>query len=396
MKIPGLDPSAPPANAEIKGLNRNPMDSAKILNPSAYSAETTLWEFTHTPTILLVDNADVSRRLLKAMLKSEPYRIIEARRVSEAMAELEREQVDLIVLDLMLPEVNGAEFCRWLKGNRKTQLIPVVMMTSVQGIESEILGISAGADEFLLKPLAPALVRTRIQSLLRHKSAIDSLEEAETILFALAQAVEQRDKHTGDHCQRIATYSVALGLALGLSRQELVALYRGGYLHDIGKVAVPDAILFKNGSLTEDEWKVMRAHTTKGEEICRPMKSLSLVLPIIRNHHERWDGTGYPDGLAGEQIPLLARILQIADVYDALTSERPYKKAFTHDESITILQQESAKGWRDSALVGLFEEMCTRAAISKPGQSAPHEWPTASPMQTSLHNMSRVLLQDKS
>jgi putative two-component system response regulator len=395
MKIPGLDPTGPTTDVEIKGLNKNPMDSAKILNPSAYSAETALWDFTHTPTILLVDNAEVSRRLLKAMLKSEPYRIIEARRASEAMAELEKEQVDLIVLDLMLPEVNGAEFCRWLKGNRKTQLIPVVMMTSVQGIESEILGISAGADEFLLKPLAPALVRTRIQSLLRHKSAIDSLEEAETILFALAQAVEQRDKHTGDHCQRIATYSVALGLALGLSRQELVALYRGGYLHDIGKIAVPDAILFKNGKLTEEEWVVMRAHTTKGEEICRPMKSLSLVWPIIRSHHERWDGTGYPDGLAGEQIPLLARILQIADVYDALTSQRPYKRAFTHEESIAILQEESDKGWRDSALVGLFEEMCTRAAISKPA-SAPQEWPNASPMQASLHNMSRALLNDKS
>jgi len=396
MKIPGLDPAAAAESVEIKGLNRSPMDSAKILNPSAYTAETALWDFTHTPTILLVDNADVSRRLLKAMLKSEPYRIIEARRASEAMAELEKEQVDLVILDLMLPEVNGADFCRWLKGNRKTQLIPVVMMTSVQGVESEILGISAGADEFLLKPLAPALVRTRIQSLLRHKSAIDSLEEAETILFALAQAVEQRDKHTGDHCQRIATYSVALGLALGLSRQELVALYRGGYLHDIGKVAVPDSILFKKGSLTDEEWEVMRAHTTKGEEICRPMKSLSLVLPIIRNHHERWDGTGYPDGLAGEQIPLLARILQIADVYDALTSERPYKRSFTHEESIEILQQESAKGWRDSALVGLFEEMCTRAAISRPGMPAPQEWPNASPMQTSLHNMSRALLKDKS
>jgi putative two-component system response regulator len=374
MKIPGLDHTDTVNQLDIQGLS---------LNPSAYTAETALWDSTHTPTILLVDNADVSR-------------IIEAHRATEAIAELEKQQVDLIILDLMLPEVNGADFCRWLKSNRKTQLIPVVMMTSVQGIESEIMGISAGADEFLLKPLAPALVRTRIHSLLRHKAAIDSLEEAETILFALAQAVEQRDKHTGDHCQRIATYSVALGLSLGLSRQELVALYRGGYLHDIGKIAVPDAILFKKGSLTEAEWEVMRAHTTKGEEICRPMKSLSMVLPIIRNHHERWDGTGYPDGLSGEQIPLLARVLQVADVYDALTSERPYKRSFSHQESIEILKQEADKGWRDSALVGLFEEMCIRAAIAKPGIQAPEDWPNASPMQTSLHNMSRVLLKEKS
>ncbi|HUQ95411.1 MAG TPA: HD domain-containing phosphohydrolase, partial [Bryobacteraceae bacterium] len=251
-----------------------------------------------------------------------------------------------------------------------------------------------GADEFLLKPLSPALVRTRIQSLLRHKAAIDSLEEAETILFALAQAVEQRDKNTGDHCQRIATYSVALGMALGMSKTELLALYRGGYLHDIGKIAVPDCILFKRGSLTEEEWEIMRAHTTKGEEVCKPMKSLGMVLPIIRSHHERWDGTGYPDGLRGEQIPLLARILQIADVYDALTTERPYKRAFTHAESLAILQEEAGKGWRDPALATLFEELCNRASLTKPGLAPPPEWPNANPMQISLHNMSRALLKD--
>ncbi len=347
------------------------------------------------PTILVVDREDVNRRLLRAMLKSERYQIVEARRASEAMTELERQKIDLIILDLMLPEVSGADFCRWLKNNRKTQLIPVMIMTNLHGTEHEISGIGAGADEFLLKPLSPTLVRLRIQSLLMQKSAIDSLEEAETILFALAQAVEQRDKQTGDHCQRLATYSTALGMALGLTRPELVALYRGGYLHDIGKVAVPDSILFKRGKLTDEEWHIMRAHTTKGEEICRPMKSLGLVLPVIRNHHERWDGSGYPDGLAGEQIPLLARILQVADVYDALTSERSYKKAFTHEEAVSILKSEAAKGWRDSALVALFEDLCLRAATVAEEPTALPEWPDASPLQVSLHNMSRALLKDR-
>ncbi|MBS1825368.1 MAG: response regulator [Acidobacteria bacterium] len=362
---------------------------------TAYSSSVDQWEHTRPPTILVVDNADVNRRLLKAMLKSEPYRIIEACRASEAIIELERQPVDLIILDLMLPEVNGADFCRWLKNNKKTQLIPVLIMTNVMGAEHEILGISAGADEFLFKPLSPALVRTRIQSLLRHKAAVDSLEEAETILFALAQAVEQRDKQTGDHCQRLATYSVALGMALGLPRPELVALYRGGYLHDIGKIAVPDCILFKRGMLTDAEWEIMRSHTNKGEEICRPMKSLSLVLPIIRSHHERWDGSGYPDGLVGEQIPLLARILQTADVYDALTSERPYKKAMSHQEALAIMSEESAKGWRDQALVSLFEEMCTRAQMTRSNLAPPPEWPDASPMQISLHNMSKALVKER-
>ncbi|MBV6432126.1 MAG: putative cyclic di-GMP phosphodiesterase [Bryobacteraceae bacterium] len=372
-----------------------PVSNPAGLNPAAFTIDRTLWESGRSPTILVVDNSDVSRRLLRAMLRTEPYHIVEAGRASEAVIEIETQPVDLIILDLMLPETNGVDFCRWLKSNRKTQFVPVLIITSVQGVENEIMGLSAGADEFLLKPLSPALVRTRIQSLLRHKAAVDSLEEAETILFALAQAIEQRDKNTGDHCQRIATYSVALGMALGLSRPELVALYRGGYLHDIGKIAVPDHILFKRGQLTEEEWVVMRSHTTKGEEICRPMKSLGTVLPIIRNHHERWDGTGYPDCLRGEQIPLLARILQIADVYDALTSERSYKRAFPHAEAMQMIQEESTRGWRDPALVALFEELCSRASVAKPSLPPPPEWPDASPMQISLHNMSRALLQDK-
>jgi putative two-component system response regulator len=180
------------------------------------------------------------------------------------------------------------------------------------------------------------------------------LEEAETILFALAQTVEQRDVYTGQHCQRLAVASVMLGEALGLSHSDLTALYRGGYLHDIGKISIPDAILFKQGLLCEEEWEVMRSHPVRGEEICQPMKSLWPVLPIIRNHHERWDGTGYPDGLAGEDIPLLARILQVADIYDALITERPYKPALSHDQAFALMEEEVRRGWRDPELVPLF------------------------------------------
>jgi putative two-component system response regulator len=291
----------------------------------------------------------------------------------------------------MIPEMSGFEFCRKLKSERRTHLTPVMIMTSVQGIEHEIRAIACGADEFLTKPLHPTLLRTRIRALLRNKSAIDSLEEAETILFALAQAVEQRDKCTGDHCQRLATYSVALGIALGVSKPELVALYRGGFLHDIGKISVPDHVLFKKGKLDEEEWVIMRGHTVKGEEICRPMKSLAPVLPIIRNHHERWDGTGYPDGIAGEQIPLLARILQVADVYDALTTTRPYKPAFSHEEALRILHDEVAKGWRDPVLVTLFEEICAQS-IQAQGRLPEAEW-DSSPMRLSLANMSSQILR---
>src|SRR3984885_5176874 len=260
-------------------------------------------------TILMVDSEEINRRLLKAIFKTSPYKILEAHRASEATELLNSEKIDLVILDLMLPEMSGPELCRWMKARRSTQLIPVLMITNLQGVENEIVGISSGADEFLIKPLHPAVVRTRVRAMLRNKSLIDSLEEAETILLALAQTVEHRDPYTGKHCQRLAVASVMLGEALGLGSQDLTALYRGGYLHDIGKIAIPDAILFKHGGLTEQEWEVMRSHPARGEEICRPMQSLAPVLPIIRSHHERWDGSGYPDGLAGGENPFLGRLI---------------------------------------------------------------------------------------
>jgi response regulator RpfG family c-di-GMP phosphodiesterase len=181
--------------------------------------------------------------------------------------------------------------------------------------------------------------------------------DTEAILFALAQAVEQRDPHTARHCERLAFVSVALGMALHLDRTSLSALYRGGYLHDIGKVGIPDAILFKPGKLTAEEWLVMRTHPARGEEICCHLKSLHPVLPIIRHHHERWDGAGYPDGLRGTQIPLMARVLQIADIYDALTSPRPYKSAYPVKQALHIIEKETQAGWRDPEIVKLFFQL---------------------------------------
>ena len=245
-----------------------------ILRPDMHLPrwESVLEEAAQAPTILIVDDIDLNRRLLRAMLKTANYRILDAKRPSAALGILEREKVDLVVVDLVMPEMSGPDFCRSLKNDRKTQLIPILMTTSVQGAENEVAGIESGADEFLIKPLQPTVVRTRIRAMLRNKALVDSLEEAETILFALAQSVEHRDKYTGLHCERLATYSIALGQALGLPRQDQLALYRGGYLHDIGKISIPDAILFKRGLLTDEEWQTMRLHTIRGEEICRPMK----------------------------------------------------------------------------------------------------------------------------
>lgn len=350
--------------------------------------ESVLEDAAQAPTILIVDDIEMNRRLLKAMLKTAAYRILEAARPSAALNILEKEKVDLVVVDLVMPEMSGPEFCHLLKSERRTQLIPILMTTSVQGTENEVTGIESGADEFLIKPLQPAVARTRIRAMLRNKALTDSLEEAETILFALAQSVEHRDKYTGMHCERLTTYTLALGHALGLQRQEQLALYRGSYLHDIGKIGIPDGILFKRGLLTDEEWQTMRLHTIRGEEICKPMKTLAPVLPIIRSHHERWDGSGYPDGLTGEDIPLLARILQVADIYDALTTARPYKPAFSHQHAIEIMVEEARRGWRDPELVPLFAEVSQHQVDSA-------AWPGNTGMQQSLDNMRRELSKSR-
>ncbi len=218
------------------------------------------------------------------------------------------------------------------------------------------------------------------------------LDETEEIVFALARAVEQRDANTGGHCERLAFISVSLGIALGLDRLSLLALYRGGYLHDVGKVGIPDSILFKPGKLTAGEWETMRSHSVRGVEICRHLKSLCTVLPIIRHHHERWDGSGYPDGLRGDQIPLLARVLQIADIYDALTYERPYKPAYAPSEAMAIMLQETDRGWRDPRIFQLFTRL-HHAVIAKTGNLGGTERRLLS-MQQSLVSLQRSLVAE--
>jgi putative two-component system response regulator len=360
------------------GLDRTLASPAEEQNSSA------------TTKILLVDGSPINRRLFTSMLRSGNHEFLEAATALDALDIVAAHPVDLIIMDLLLPGLGGTELCRRLKSNRKTQFIPILMVTSVHGFDFEVEGIESGADEYLTMPLHPSVVRARVNSLLRHKAAIDSLEEAETILFALAQAVENRDMGTGLHCERLATYSVALGLALGLPRHDLVALYRGGFLHDIGKVSIPDSILLGTGKLTEDQWKVMKMHTIRGVEICKPMKTLSPVLPIIRSHHERWDGTGYPDRLKGEEIPLLARILQVVDIYDALTTARSYKPAYSKEEALEILKEEAAKGWRDPELVSLFVSM-QHGVLLDSRALLESDWPELSSTLHSLQNMNRHL-----
>jgi putative two-component system response regulator len=304
-----------------------------------------------------VDDSNLDRHLLQDELEGEGYLVRTAGNGAEALAQVAEAPPDVILLDVVMPTLDGYETCRRLKADPKTILIPVVMITSLSRTEERIKGIEVGADEFLSKPVNRQELKTRVRSLLKLKRHTDELENAETVLFTLAISVEAKDPYTNGHCDRLARYSVALGKRLGLPPEQLKALHRGGVLHDVGKIGIPDSILLKPGPLTTEEREVIKSHPVIGERICAPLKSLRLVLPIIRHHHERWDGSGYPDGLAAENIPLTARILQAVDLYDAFTTQRPYKPAYDIERTFAIMREETARGWWDPTIIETFIRM---------------------------------------
>jgi putative two-component system response regulator len=312
-------------------------------------------------TVLVVDDNEPLRELLKDILTREGLSVITA---SDGQACLEATACslpDLVLLDVRLPLMDGFEVCRRLKATPEFRFIPVVMITGLSALEDRIRGIEAGADDFLTKPINRHQLVARVKSLLALKSQIDELERTEAVLLTLARTIEAKDPYTQGHCERLAQLSASLGQRIGLPKEELVALWRAGIVHDIGKVAIPDTILLKPTRLSAEEWTLMRQHPAIGEEICRPLKSFRSVLPIIRHHHEKLDGSGYPDGLSGNQIPLTARILQIVDVYDALLTQRPYKAATTQDFALEVMKEEVAKGWWDGAVLEEFQALLSEA-----------------------------------
>jgi putative two-component system response regulator len=306
------------------------------------------------PRILVVDDQEENLDLLEAFLTVHDYQVIRARDGREALAQVAQAPPDLILLDTHMPPPDGFEVCKQLKQREATRLVPIIIVTTAGELESRVRGIEAGADDFLTKPVHRVELDARVRSLLKLKQYTDELENVEAVLVSLALAVEAKDPSTHGHCERLSDYAVQLGQQLALPSDDLRALRRAGYLHDLGKIAVPEAILLKPGPLTPEEASIMRLHPVVGERICRPLRSLRLVLPIIRHHHERWDGSGYPDGLAGESIPLTARILQIVDVFDALVVDRPYRASLSRADATQVLQEEARKGWYDPAVVAEF------------------------------------------
>ena len=312
--------------------------------------------------ILVVDDEPANVDLVQSYLKANSYKVIKAYSGEEALKKAFADPPDLILLDVMMPGISGFEICRRLKSDNRTQLIPVILLTALQDFQSKIQGLEAGADEFLSKPFNLTELLTRVRNLLRIKRLTDQLEQTESVIFALARAVEAKDSYTKEHILRIANYAERLGRALNLESQEILAIRYGGILHDIGKIGVSEAILRKPGPLTEQEWLEIRKHPIIGESIIQPMRFANKVGPIVRGHHERWDGKGYPDGLKEKAIPLGARIVALVDSYDAMTTDRPYRKALSVKRACREIEQDAGSKF-DPELVPIFLKLLKEGAL---------------------------------
>jgi putative two-component system response regulator len=318
-------------------------------------------------SVLIVDDVAGSARLVASLLARDGHIVRTAGGGAEALRLVRADPPDLVLMDVMMPLVDGFEACRAIKQDSSTRLIPVVLVTSLDDTASRIRGIEAGADDFVCKPFNTPELRARVRSLIRIKRYTDDLDCAESVIVSLALTIEARDSTTAGHCQRLAQYASALGRTLGLPDDDISALARGGFLHDFGKVGIPDAVLMKRGPLTHDEYELMKQHTVIGDRLCGELQSLRRIRPIVRHHHERLDGSGYPDGLRGNETPLLAQVMGIVDVFDALTTERPYKAAVPVPLAAEELRREVARGWRRGDLVATFLDLVEHGRLTKTG-----------------------------
>lgn len=304
--------------------------------------------------VLIVDDMATNRKLISYTLGSPQYEVVEANSGEAALEYLRSNTVDAVLMDLLMPGMDGFETTRRIRNELNLTLLPIIILTTMDATDAIVRAMGDGADDYVIKPFRSVELVARIQAAVERKRLTDRLEDTEAVLFSLARMVEARDHDTGDHCDRLAHTSVVLGKALQLSPDSLEALRRGGVLHDIGKLGIPDAILLKEGKFDPAEWEIMKQHPIIGASLCAPLRTMNKTVDIIRHHHEKWNGSGYPHGLAGEDIPLLARVFQIVDVYDALSSARPYKPAFPREKVLDILNEKTAKGYWDPHLMAVF------------------------------------------
>jgi putative two-component system response regulator len=323
--------------------------------------------------VLVVDDTEEIRTVIAAMLSRDGHTVLEAPDGAVALELVRSQHPDVVISDVVMPTLDGFGLCRTLKTDPATRLVPVILVTGVLERTYRLKGIEVGADEFLTKPIDSEELRARVRSLLHLKRFTDDLDSAESVILSLGATVEARDGCTSGHCERMATYATAFGVHLGLREEDIAALHRGGYLHDVGKTGIPDAVLLKRGRLTDDEFAVIKQHPVIGESLCGNLRALRLVKLIVRHHHERLDGSGYPDGLRGDDIPLLAQITGIVDVYDALTTDRPYRRRLSKQVAYAELRREAEAGWRCIELVETFVSLAQTGQLDRrsPSRRAP-------------------------
>ena len=310
--------------------------------------------------ILVVDDLPENREILAGLLEPEGYTVITAKDGQEGLERALADPPDLILMDVSMPRMTGFEACRRLKADERTHLVPLVLVTGLVAREDRIQGIAAGCDDFLTKPVDSEQLMARTRSLLRAKALIDDLEQAENVLVSLATALDAKDNYTSGHSVRVADYAEALGASQGLDRAERRNLRRAGLLHDIGKIGTRLDYLQKPGPLTSSEYEEVKKHPVIGFEICRPLRTMAPLVGLIRGLHERLDGRGYPDGLEGDAISLPLRCLSVADVYDALTSDRSYRKALGQEEAMRLMRQEASVGMWDLRIVDALDGVVSR------------------------------------
>jgi putative two-component system response regulator len=316
-----------------------------------------LLRFGRNPRLLVVDDNATNIDLIRKQLHGQSYLFEDAANGYEALEKIRGWKPDLILLDLMMPGMSGYEVCKTVKSDKDMRFIPVIVITALSELDDKLKAIDMGADDFLIKPFNKLELATRIRSLLRLKALYDDLDTSENILFSLARALEAKDRYTRGHSERVARYSRLLAKAIGLPEHEQEHIWRGGLLHDIGKIGIAEAVLHKPGPLTAEEMDHIRTHPQKGFEICSPLKSLTPSLSVIKNHHERFDGCGHPDRLECENIPLMARITSIADTFDAMTTDRPYRKGMKFGDAIGVFEREKDSGQWDPKLVVEFVQL---------------------------------------
>lgn len=315
-------------------------------------------EDSSTPNILIVDDIPLNLKMLEAMLIPEGYCIIKANNGYEALHLVSKHNIDLVLLDVMMPGIDGYEVCQLLKANERTRLIPTVMVTALGDSESKIKGIQAGADDFITKPPNKTELLARVKSLINVNNINKHLADIKNVLMSIANAVEAKDSYTQGHVDRVASLAVSIGKKLKLSQKDIEALWFAGILHDVGKIGIPDGILNKNGRLNDDEWKIMKLHPDIGYKICLPLKNtLGSALQGIRYHHERLDGSGYPEGLKGDVIPEIARVISVVDYYDALTVDRPYRSKMSREDALNLLREEAASSKMDAKVIRVLIEL---------------------------------------